>query len=244
MTKKTRAGEFDEPSAQISVTDNVIKRIRYCAFRIIGGDGVFIADNFCTHMNREGVLATSTKQLIIHNNIFQGSSQESAGKSNGIRLQGCTDAEAAYNIISNEGFQHQYEHAIYVQSDCEGIKLKSNSAKAGLKGNVRSDAADTIIEGESGERYLTGIMNVSTGIVDLQDDITNYKSLVVATGAVSDGNLRHEIARGWYTIGFRPGTDFINVQTAQGRFVAKILSNRQIQIIEASDSLRYIIGVL
>jgi hypothetical protein len=78
----------------------------------------------------------------------------------------------------------------------------------------------------------------------LNDDITKYRSLIVATGSVSSGDLRHEPVRGWYTSGFRPGADYLNVPTSNGKLVAAIDTSTQIRIVSASDPLRYIIGII
>ena len=243
ISRKTAAGKFDEPSVHVMLSDNILSDIAYSPFRVIGGLKISITGNSVSNANREGIYATNTNDISIRNNVFRGVCQEQNDKYFAIRAEGCHEVEMAGNSIGNSGYASNYKYGIHIAASNSGVRISGNMIVPGTSGAIRSDAPDTVIVTESGERLLTATLNVSSGSIALNDDITNYKSLIVATGAVSSGDLRHEFVRGWFTSGFRPGTDYLNVATSNGRLIASIDSNRQITVLTASDPLRYIIGI-
>ncbi|RKN83770.1 right-handed parallel beta-helix repeat-containing protein [Paenibacillus ginsengarvi] len=244
VSRKTVSGGFDEPSVHITVSDNIVTNTANSPLRIIGGMEIVLEGNLCSIAGREGVYATNTNDIVVRGNVFRGVAQAQDGGYYGLRADGCAGLEVAGNSVSNSGFPSNYKYAIYIPAGSSGVKVSGNTLASGTAGMIRSDAADSAVEGERGERPLTAALNVSTGTVALNDDITKYKSIIVATGSVSDGNLRHETARGWSSSGFRPGTDFLNVSTANGKLVASIDTSRQLTIVSTSDPLRYVIGIL
>lgn len=243
VSRKSVNGGFEEPSVHIRVSDNVIHNVKYSAIRVISGDQITLSGNCSAAANREAVFISDTRRLTVKGNVLRGASQEKAGGYNAIRLEGCTDTEASGNHVSNDGYDKLYGYALYIAAGNAGTTASGNYMARGASGTVRSEAADTRIAPENRETMLTGTLNISAGTVDLLDDISKYRIVIVATGAVSSGELRHETARGWQAEGFRPGTDYIHVQTAGGQFVAKIESGTRLRIVSASDPLRYIIGV-
>ncbi|MEF3313605.1 right-handed parallel beta-helix repeat-containing protein [Paenibacillus sp. GYB004] len=243
ISRKT-SSVFDEPSADITVCGNVLNNIAFSPFRIIGGAGIVVDGNIGSTSNREGAYITNTDDLVLRNNVFRGVGQAQHGQYYGIRADNCSNVDIAGNSLSNAGYTNNYKYAIYIPAGSTGVKISGNTAAPGVSGTIRSDSADAVIAMESGERMLTGSLNVSSGTVVLNDDITKYRTLIIATGSVSGGGLRHEIARGWYTSGFRPGTDFLNVATSGGKLVASIDTHTQLTVVSASDPLRYVIGVL
>ncbi|CAG7645244.1 right-handed parallel beta-helix repeat-containing protein [Paenibacillus allorhizosphaerae] len=242
VTRKTAKG-FDEPSTQVVVCHNVISDVKNSGLRIIGGDNIQLADNSVANAKREGIYVSTTNHLVAKNNVLRGLSQEGDGRYSAILLDGCAIADVSHNRISNEGYTPAYSYMVYVKQSSSGVVIDGNSGEAGRSGKIGNEATGTVITSASYERFLTGTLNATSGIIELNDDIRNYSSVIVATGAVTGGDLRHEIARGWSASGFRPGTDYINVSTSKGKFVAAIVEGRQIQIMSASDPLRYIIGI-
>lgn len=243
ISRKTTAA-FDEPSANVTVTDNVLTNVAYSPFRVIGGSGVVISGNTVSDANREGAYVTNTEHVVLRNNVFRGVGQAQNGQYYGIRADQCAKVEIVGNVLDNGGYANNYKYAIYIPAGSGGVKIADNTAAPGVSGTIRSDSSDTLIATENGERLLTPGLNVSSGSVALNDDITKYRMLIVATGAVSGGDLRHEFVRGWHASGFRPGTDYLNVATSNGKLVASIDTNTQITLVSASDPLRYVIGVL
>lgn len=244
ISRKTVTGGFDEPSVHVTVSGNVVTNVANSPFRIIGGLRILIDGNYGSVANREGVYLTNTSDISLRNNVFRGVCQAQDGQYYGMRADGCSNVEITGNSISNSGYASNYKYAVYIPAGNSGVKISGNSAVPGVSGAIRSDAADTVVVSEGGERYLTASLNASTGTVALNDDITKYRSLIVATGSVSTGDLRHEPVRGWYTSGFRPGADYLNVPTSNGKLVAAIDTSTQIRIVSASDPLRYIIGII
>ncbi|WP_028549214.1 right-handed parallel beta-helix repeat-containing protein [Paenibacillus sp. UNC451MF] len=243
ITRKTVAGGFDEPSVLIQVADNVISNVKNSAFRIIGGSGVVVTGNYCSAIQREGVYVTNTKDAVIKGNVFRGVTQDQNALYYGLRIEGCSGVEVSENTLTNQGFTNNYKYAVFVPAGNTGVNINLNTLSPGVSGTLYNDAVDTLFSTAQGERLLTEVLNTTSGTVTLNDDITKYRSVIVATGSVTDETLRHEIARGWITTGFRPGTDIIHVLTSNGQFVAKIEASNQILIVSASDPLRYIIGV-
>lgn len=244
ISRKTVSGGFDEPSVHITVSDNIVTNTANSPLRIIGGLRILLESNLCSISGREGIYVTNTNDIVVRNNIFRGVAQAQHGLYYGFRADGCTRLEATGNSIINSDFPSNYKYAVYIPAGSSGVKVSGNTIASGTFGTILCDAADSIVESEGGERMLTAVLSETSGTITLNDDITKYKSVIVATGSVSDGNLRHEWARGWSTSGFRPGTDYLNVSTSNGKLVATIDTNNRITIISASDPLRYIIGIL
>ncbi|CAG7618845.1 hypothetical protein PAESOLCIP111_02154 [Paenibacillus solanacearum] len=243
VSRKSVSGVFEEPSVHIRVADNLIHTVKNSAIRVIAGDQITLSGNCSAASNREAVFISDTRRLALKENMLRGASLEKAGGYSAIRLEGCNGVEASGNYVSNDGYDKLYSYALYIPAGSTGAAVSGNRLASGASGTIRSDAPDTLIASEQGEKLLTGTLNATEGTIDLLDDITKYRSVVVATGAVSSGELRHETARGWLIGGFRPGTDFIHVATASGKFVAMIESGTRLRIVSASNPLRYIIGV-
>ncbi|KIL31999.1 hypothetical protein [Bacillus subtilis] len=93
------------------------------------------------------------------------------------------------------------------------------------------------------ETYLTDVISVTSGEVILKDDITKYKKLLITTGAVSTRDLRTSLVRSFYNNTFRPGADIINAATSRGKIVASVTTPTSLNITQADDALRYIIGL-
>ncbi|TNJ67586.1 hypothetical protein FE784_04175 [Paenibacillus hemerocallicola] len=244
ISRKTAAGVFDEPSVNVTVSDNVVTNVANSPIRVIGGSGIVIDGNYSSAANREGAYITNTNDIVLRNNVFRGVCQAQNNQYYGIRADGCANVDISGNSISNAGYANNYKYAVYIPAGSTDVRISGNSAVPGASGTIRSDAADTVVVADNGERFLTANLNATSGTIALSDDITKYRSLIVATGSVSGGDLRHETARGWYTSGFRPGTDYLNVATSNGKLIASIDTNNQITLVSASDPLRYIIGFL
>ncbi|WP_282942924.1 right-handed parallel beta-helix repeat-containing protein [Paenibacillus sp. RC67] len=243
ITRKTVAGGFDQPSVLIQVSDNVLSNVKNSAFRIIGGGGVVISDNYCSSIQREGVYVTNTNDTIIKGNVFRGVTQDQNALYYGLRIEGCSSVEVVENTLNNRGYTNNYKYAVFVPVGNTGVSIHMNTLSPGVSGTLFNEAVDTLFSSVQGERLLTDMLNTVTGTISLNDDITKYRSVIVATGSVTDGTLRHESARGWITTGFRPGTDYIQVSTTNGQFVGKVEASNRILIISASDPIRYIIGI-
>jgi hypothetical protein len=80
------------------------------------------------------------------------------------------------------------------------------------------------------------------GTITLNQPIDHFDYVMVATGNVTNGGLRTEMARGWFGSGFRAGTDFINVTTNSGKCVIAITTTTTLTVSSTNDSVRYIIG--
>ncbi|WP_036746506.1 right-handed parallel beta-helix repeat-containing protein [Paenibacillus sp. UNC451MF] len=239
----TKAGDINDPSVYITVTNNVISDVMNTALRVINGQDILLTDNTVYNVKREGIYASAATRLIAKNNHLRGISQEKSGLYSGIHLDGCTGSNISANIINNDDFNSKYSYIVLIASNNHHTVVNGNFGLSGLSGLIKDDASGTLVTTNPTEQFLTGVINISSGTIDLNDDIRNYKSILVATGAVANGNLRHESARGWSTSGFRPGTDFINVSTANGTLVASILTETKLQLISSSDPVRYIIGI-
>lgn len=85
--------------------------------------------------------------------------------------------------------------------------------------------------------------STSTGTVTLSGSVNDFPYLLIVTGGVATGDLRTAITRGWDVSGFRVGTDFINVSTSNGKFVAQVTAANQISITQADDPLRQVYGL-
>ncbi|CAG7615169.1 hypothetical protein PAESOLCIP111_01785 [Paenibacillus solanacearum] len=252
-TDASAAYVFNEASKYVNVSGNIIKNGKSVGIRVIGGEEIVIADNFEYSVGKEGVSVSSSQYAVVKQNVIRGASQEKNGSYSAIRLEGCANAEISHNTVHNEGFSNRYSYALNVKSDCSMTAVLHNMWRKGTAGELANDASDTLVAtwaaasgpapGAVREKFLTPTINAVSGTVELNDDITKFKAVIVATGVVSEGGLVHEYARGWSSSGFRPGTDSINVATANGRFAAVIAGTHQIRITRADDPLRYLIGV-
>ncbi|MFE5320481.1 right-handed parallel beta-helix repeat-containing protein [Paenibacillus sp. NPDC056579] len=237
------ASDITDPPANITVSNNVITDIANTALRIIKGQDIFLADNTVFNVKREGIYSSTVTRLTAKNNILRGVSQQGNGLYSGIHLDGCSESNLSSNIVNNGGFSSNYSYLVLIKPSSSGTVISGNFGLPGSNGSIMDDGAGTLVSANPSEQFLTGVLNVSSGTIDLNEDIRNFKSVIIATGAVSTGNLRHETARGWSTSGFRPGTDFINVATANGSLVASIVNETRLQLISTSDPVRYVIGI-
>ncbi|MGN7311445.1 hypothetical protein ACTHQ4_10105 [Alkalicoccobacillus gibsonii] len=179
-----------------------------------------IVDNEFINIAKTAIRLDSFEDTVLNGNIINGYGEY------GVHILGGENIDTGINIIKGSEATN-----IFVTSrSLDGKRFESARVKR-------------VSYSDNGEKNLTGTINVSSGAVNLSESINNFKELIVATGIVSSNNLRHEIARGWRSISFRPGEDFINVSTSNGKFVARIDSERKLTILSTSDPLRYIIGV-
>ena len=229
-------------SSEVVVSGNIIKNAGFSGVRGVSTKNLTVRDNRILGASERGIYCNQTTTgLLVFNNYIEGASQLNNGQFPAIDIQNSEKTLVYGNVVQKGDYPNTYNYALNVPSTNTYLVEYDNQFEAGTSGIVNNAGTLSAINREV---MLTNIINVSSGQVTLLDDIRKYRHLIVATGGVSNGGLRHEIARGWFSTGFRPGTDFINVQTNNGKFIASVDTPTQITITTANDPLRYIIGVL
>ena len=236
--------QINEPCRHIKLSANRIKNIGRSAIRIIQTEDITITSNEAHNMGEHGIHASYVQYSDMKLNTIRGVSQTGDGLFCGISLGVCNRVTLSDNTINNYEYAIKYLYMVDVDLRSSNNIISFNKLSPGIEGNINNLSPSSTLSFTPYEKFLTGILDASTGKVTLNDNINYYRHLIIATGTVSSGNLRHEIARGYFNNGFRINEDFINVPTSNGQFSAKVISEREIQIVKASDNLRYIIGVL
>jgi len=234
--------EEDIGSTEVMITSNVIKNVGQAGVRGVTSNNLVIRDNQIFGAAQRAIYCDQTiTDLLVYNNYIEGASVSNNGQYPALDIRDSERTRVIGNVVRQGSYENTYSYALSVPNTNTGLVEYDNYFEAGTSGKINNSGTLSAINREV---MLTNLISVASGPVTLLDDITKYRYIIVATGSVSSGGLRHEIARGWFSTGFRPGTDFINVQTNNGKFIASVDTPTQITITTADDPLRYIIGVL
>jgi parallel beta-helix repeat protein len=227
-------------SKRITIIGNNVKNVSFACIGILKTDYTTITGNICQKSTNIGVYLNTARYVRVTDNSFINiGTDEVTSRDAVITLTTSDFCEIEGNRATNEGLLYTY--LVQVNSGCNKNRITNNRGDKGSSGLYFDSGTLTAINNRV---FLTDTISVSTGVVTLKDDITKYSQVLVATGAVASGGLRTSLAYGWFNLGFRPGSDFINVTTNNGKLIASIDTTTQITVTSASDSLRYIIGVL
>ena len=240
-----KSGPITENSKNIKISINRFKDISRTGIRVNMTDGLTVIGNEGENIGEKGVHVSYTNYFTVKVNTFRGVSQAADGEHQGVFIGASSKGEVSDIQIDNSGYANRFSYALDIDSGSSEVNASFTKLVKGALGKVINRSSTSYVSSNPYEVMLTGIMDsVTSGEVTLNDDINNYKHLIIATGTVGTNNLRHEIARGYFNGGFRPGEDYINVNTSNGKLVARVVSERKINILSASDSLRYIVGVV
>lgn len=189
-------------------------------------------------------LSNGTSGLRLQHNKVYGCGSAGVDYSAFYIGSGCSNNVIEYNVARQSGLlPNSYLDGIRVKDiSAIGNRVNWNDIEAGFAGSkINNSGTLTEIDGET---YLTGILGVTSGDIALLDSVANYRRLAVATGTVGAGTLMTDEARGWYSEGFRPGTDAVNVRSKNGTVSMTIPAATTLSIVgTAPDSVRYVIGV-
>lgn len=220
----------------IRVVGNIIQGCggRFISANIIESE---IRNNNCVDCGYDGIELNQSKTVVIEGNMLIDVAEDR----NAFDIVNSEDITIKNNIARNKNKGNMLR-GVFSRSGNSGLFVSDNSFE-----NVDTEMNTLPTDSVSGisikEMMLTSALNASSGSITLMDDISKFRYVVIATGDVGSGQLRHSFARGWSLSGFRPGNDYINVSTSNGKFIASIDDERTITIITADDPLRYVIGV-
>lgn len=242
------SGEVQLEPYRISVVSNIIRDIGGIGIQISNGGDCIISSNNLYNIGAEAISTNpSALRIIIRGNKCRGMSQAEAARYSAIYSRGA-NVVIEENDIAHGANGIRYTYAIYLNSQSSFNKTNRNYVEVGASANMGIGNAGTLNEINGRTLIFNGIE--SGGTIALDDDISNYDSLLVMAGAVSHETLSfsqmlpyHE--RTWYTDSDSDaGTDSLCMAVAGGDdLTMKIKSGNTLDITSQSAYLRKIYGV-
>lgn len=217
----------------------------------VAGEGFYLAgivngevrDNEVYRASKRGfMLANTSSNCVLTRNKVQACGHLLAATYDAFYIEdGCSGNRLERNYARTMGAVNPYRYALHIQgASANSNRVNWNDFESGVTGLINDGGTLTEIDGET---FLTGTLSVTTGSITLNDDITKYQKVRVATGSAG-ANFVTDEARGWSTSGFRPGTDHINVRTKNGSASMSIATSTSLAISgTASDAVRHVIGI-
>ena len=229
-----------------TVTGNKAYNVFGKGFFFNGVNDSRITGNEVYKSNKEGYYFNESSRNTISTNIVNGCGGLAANTYDAFYfLANCSNNRIFSNTAkSDTGYSYRYALRI-VNVNCSTNRVNSNYFDLGGTSPIVNDSG-TLTE-LNGETFISAVMsNITTGTINLLDDITKYTGVKVATGSITPApsQLYTDYARGWNISGFRVGTDSINVKTFAGTAALAVTSATLLTITgTASNEIRYIIGV-
>lgn len=195
-----------------------------------------IENNVIENMKQNAIYVNDSSKNKIYKNVIIGCNQEN-NNHDAVRLE---EDENIFkdNIISNGAYAFSYIYAVVIRGDKNIIDTAN--LEDGTSGKINDLGTLTAIDGL--REIYTG--SVTTGILALTDNISEYKQVMVCTGSASGGGYVCDTAKGWSDGYFRVTDDFLNVRTNNGIAILQITNDAELTIIgTASDPIRQIYAI-
>lgn len=225
----------------VRVLDNWFERTKSKAVRAQGWDDSIISRNTFIDIGEEAVSLLLSNRCDVSGNKIYGTSQRTSGSYSAIRIQG-DDNVCKQNRMVFTGFANQSPYSYGIAAGSNRNKIDLAGAVRGSSGIISDNGTLTEIDGRTLLYSGTG-GTVPGTILTMADSISNFDSLELMAGIVANGNHQSGIARPYARRAWLPGTDYVGIATAQGRFVAQVTSQTTLQVTRNDDSLRQIFGV-
>lgn len=132
-------------------------------------------------------------------------------------------------------------------NDCRTLEQKFNTSLIEgvlYQGNTWLENGKYTVKSYQAFTELYSSMGITSGDIELSDDINNYEYLIVATGGVdNDTYMSMPIYPFNFRLGFRVDEDTLVIPTVNGKCVLSITNDNKLSIVSTNNKVRRVYGV-
>lgn len=228
------------PHTNIKIIGCTFENIATRAVRAQGWDESSVVDCWFRNIGFEAITLLTANRNVVRGNHIHGASVAADRGYSAIRIAGDGNLVDG-NIIDTGGNANRYAYAIGIASGTRN-SVKTAGSQTGVSGLV-SDGG-TLSSVNNRTLLFTGGGGTLPGtVIPLLDSLNNYDHLEVCTGQVSTQLYQSSISHPFNPRNWNPGSDFVGVNSAQGRWVGEVTALNSLTVTRNDDSLRKIYGI-